>query len=124
MSITSSPILIRITDKKPSAVSLDQTASGNATTLGGNSMTGRGARAGPGNAPQTSEFLHLVPRVPVSIVQVVEVIDKKKRDARLLDLLEEYHGAQVLATLCPLCRLFLLRVFSPPMFHRNRQNDV
>jgi hypothetical protein len=28
------------------------------------------------------------------VTQVVEVVEKKKRDTRLMDLLEEYHGAQ------------------------------
>ena len=90
--ITSSPILIRITAK--SSGTSEATAAGNVTTVRKDTAFG----AGQGNAGEVSDFLHMLPRASESIVQVVEVVDKKKRDARLLDLLEEYHGAQVVGS--------------------------
>jgi hypothetical protein len=56
---------------------------------GGGEGRGGGRGAGEGEG-----FISMLPRAAESVTQVVEVVVKKKRDTRLMDLLEEYHGAQ------------------------------
>ena len=73
--LTSSPVFLRI--------------SGRGSASGAN-----GASAGGGQGGDNGVQGWVLPKVSEGVTQVVEVLEKRHRDARLMDLLEDYHGAQ------------------------------
>ena len=94
-SLSADAVVIRITG----SLGLGGQGEGQQLGAGGGSLEEGGgaaaAREGTRAATaQVSDFARQLPRASESVTQVVELVEKKKRDVRLLDLLEEYHGAQ------------------------------